>query len=244
MKIEISCTANLGDFMNAMPVLSGISKSTNEKIELIIRPEMRKFNGLKQLLKKQEMFADVNFKDEVFVYGAVKNLSSWTRMDQNDPMRPVETCRYENWFKDNYKIDFNVDDDFELKIEDVVMEASLRDKIIIGDRWGYKQDPTIDSRRATNVIEQNVQLEGLNVKFLDYNDDITYNCNLIKYSNHPFVTTFTGIGIVADLLNKETIVCWGDDMRVWDGHPVEYDFIRHYYGNRKSKLVYVKDVKL
>jgi len=33
-------------------------------------------------------------------------------------------------------------------------------------------------------------------------------------------------------------------MRTWDGHPVEFDFKRHYYGNRKSKLVHVKDIAI
>ena len=237
MKINIDCTANLGDFANALPVISGISKYKNEKIHLIIRSEMRKFNGIKELLKYQPMIEDVDFSDDLLVFGDVMNLSSWTRMDQEDENRPVETCRYENWVNDNYRMLFEVDDKFELQVKDEPMEFT--DLYIIGDRWNH---PTIDTRRKTQVVKDGVNPDESKVHYLDYSKPIMENLNLIRYSYKPFITTFTGVGILADLMNKETIVCWDEDMRMWDGHPVEFDFKRHYYGNRKSKLVYVKDV--
>lgn len=240
MLIQISCTANLGDFANALPVISGMSLSDGGRpVDLIIRGEMRKFNGIKELLLQQPCINSVEFDDEVFSNGAI-NLSSWTRMDQNNKDRPVETCRYENWIRDHYKIDFEVDDNFELQITDVPYE-DFSGKYIIGDRWNHH---TIDTRRKTHVVRDGVDPDSNKVEYLDYNNTLMHNLNLIKYSAKPFITTFTGIGILADLMNKETMVCWDEDMRMWDGHPVEYDFIRHYYGNRKSKLVYVKDVVL
>lgn len=239
MLIQINCTANLGDFSNALPVISGISKYVNEPIDLIIRGEMKKFVGIKELLLYQPCIKSVEFDDEVFAQGAL-NLSSWTRMTQEDEDRPVETCRYENWVNDNYRILFDVDDDFELKIEETSFE-DFTGKYIVGDRWTH---PTIDTRRKTQVVKDGVNPDPNKVQYLDYTKPLMYNLNLIKYSAKPFITTFTGIGILADLMNKETIVCWDEDMRNWDGHPVEFDFKRHYYGNRKSKLVYVKDVVL
>jgi len=239
MKINIDCTANLGDFANALPVISGISKYKNEKIHLIIRPEMRKFDGIKELLKYQPMIEDVDFSDDLLVFGDVMNLSSWTRMDQEDENRPVETCRYENWVNDNYRMLFEVDDKFELQVKDEPMEFT--DLYIIGDRWNH---PTIDTRRKTQVVKDGVNPDESKVHYLDYSKPIMENLNLIRYSYKPFITTFTGVGILADLMNKETVVCWDEDMRMWDGHPVEFDFKRHYYGDRKSKLIYVKDVVL
>ena len=238
MQIQINCTANLGDFGNALPVISGISKYTNEPVDLIIRNEMRKFVGIKELLLYQPCIKSVEFDDEVFVQGAI-NLSSWTRMDQEDKDRPIETCRYENWVNDNYRMLFEVDDNFELVIKDEPVDVT--DKYVIGDRWTH---PTIDTRRKTQVVKDGANPDPDKVEYLDYTKSLMYNLNVIKKSDKPFVTTFTGIGILADLMNKETIVCWDEDMRMWDGHPVEYDFIRHYYGNRKSKLVYVKDLIL
>lgn len=240
MLIQISCTANLGDFANALPVISGMSLADGGRpVDLIIRGEMRKFNGIKELLLQQPCINSVEFDDEIFSNGAI-NLSSWTRMDQNDKNRPVETCRYENWIRDNYKLDFQVDDNFELQITDVPFE-DYSGKYIIGDRWNHH---TIDTRRKTHVVRDGVNPDSDKVEYLDYSKSLMHNLNIIKYSTKPFITTFTGIGILADLMNKETIVCWDEDMRMWDGHPVEYDFIRHYYGNRNSKLVYVKDVVL
>ena len=245
MKIRIDCTANLGDFCNALPVISGISKYVNEKIHLLIRPEMRKFNGIKEFLKYQPMIEDVDFSDDLIVFGDIMTLSSWTRMDQEREDRPIETCRYENWIRDNYKLDFEVDDEFEIIIPPVYIPDGFDNtKYIIGDRWSSKQDPTVDARRNTNVIENGVNPDTTKVLYLDYTKDILYNLNLIKCGDKPFITTFTGIGIIADLMNKETIVGWDEDMRVWDGQPVEFDFKRHYYGDRNSKLVHVKDIKL
>ena len=236
MKLYVNCTANLGDFMNAYPVLSGLSKK--EPLNLVIKKEMRKFKGFREFLMFQDIFQSVAFDDEEFLYHPMI-LSSWTRMDRNSSIRPTETCRYENWIRDNYKIDFEVDDDCEIKIDDVLIE-DFQDKIIVGDRWTHE---TIDNRRNTKVVELGAKPDPKKVVYLDYTKDLMYNCNIIKYNPNPFITTFTGIGIIADLMNKETIVCWDEDMRMWDGHPVEFDFERHYYGNRKSKLVYVKDLE-
>ena len=241
MLIQINCTANLGDFSNALPVISGLSKYINDPIDLIIRGEMRKFVGIKELLLYQPCIKSVEFDDEVYFNGAM-NLSSWTRMDQENPDRPVETCRYENWVNDNYRMLFEVDDDFELMVQPmphISMEST--NNYIIGDRWNH---PTIDTRRKVQVVKDGVNPDPSKVLYLDYTKSLMYNLNLVKNSPKPFITTFTGVGILADLMNKETIVCWDEDMRMWDGHPVEFDFKRHYYGNRKSKLVHVKDVVL
>jgi len=122
---------------------------------------------------------------------------------------------------------------------------SFNDKHIIGDRWSHE---TIDSTRNTNVVEHGAKPNPSKVVYLDYSKPLMYNCNVIKKNPNPFITTFTGVGIIADLMNKETIVCWDDNMQTWVqktfGKPIDFDFERHYYGNRKSKLVYVEDLSL
>jgi hypothetical protein len=243
MKIYLSCTANLGDFLNAMPVLSGIHNSYG-KFEFIIRNEMKKFNGIKHFLSHQQLFTDVFYDDEVILYGEQPlYLSSWTREDRNSDIRPVETCRYENWIRDNYNLNFEVDDNFTLKLPEVEIEFN-NDRYILGDRWDETLDPSVDSRRKTRVLEDSGKFDNNEVHYLDYNQDLCYNVNIIKFSEKPFITTFTGIGILSDLLGKETYVLWDDDMEFWDGRPVQYDFERHYYADRKSKLRYIKDFNL
>jgi len=239
MKIRIECTANLGDFMNGMPVISGIVNS-HGKVDLVIRNEMRKFTGITEFLMYQDLFTDVSFDDDVILYGDYVNLSSWTREDKNDPNRPVETCRYENWLRDNYKLDFQVDDSFEIKVKDLDVDY-FSDKTIVGDRWNHA---TIDNRRKTNVVEHGAKPDPNKVVYLNYSNDLMHNCYIIKNNPNKFITTFTGVGIIADLMNKETIVCWDEDMRIWDGRPVEFDFERHYYLDRKSKLVHVKELDI
>ena len=230
MKLHLNSTANLGDFLNALPVLSGIYKSTGEKVYLIIRKEMRKFKGIKELLMYQDIFEDVVFEDDVYTSG-VKVLSSWTREDKNNNNRPIETCRYENWLKDNYGMEFDVDDDFILQVPELNMQFD--DEYYCGDRWS---GPDIDTRRKSNTLS-----DIGNVRYLDYNDDIIENAYIIKNCKPPFISTFTGISGIADLLNKDQVVLWSDELKNWDDKPIEYSFEKHYYGNRKSTLMYIGD---
>jgi hypothetical protein len=189
---------------------------------------------------QDDLFESVSFDNDVFLYGYLIEMSSWTRFDRNSPIRPIETCRYENWVRDKYALDFEVDDDFELKVPKLDIDYH-EDKIIMGDRWSEKEDPTIDARRKTYVLKDSGKFDDSKVHYLNYDDDVTKNVSLIKYNPNTFYTTFTGIGIVGDLLKKDLVVYWDDDVRMWDGHPVQYDFERHYYGDRNGKLVYIGD---
>lgn len=244
MKVKIDCTANLGDFLNALPVMSGMSKDKNEKIHLILHKEMRKFKGIREFLILQDMFKEISFDDEIFMYNMnCIILSSWARYDRNDFTRPVETCRYENWMLDKYNYAVPVDDKFELIVPKLEIDYH-RDKYIIGDRWSSIEDPSIDTRRKMYVIKDSGILDDVKTHYLDYNDDMTKNASLIKYNPNRFISTFTGVGILADLMNKDLTILWDDDMREWDGHPVEYDFQRHYYSDRDNQLIYIKDMSL
>ena len=123
MKIYLNGTANLGDFLNGLPVMSGISKAYG-KFELVVKKEMKKFKGLKEFLMYQDLFTEVNFDDELFLYGDIITMSSWPiREDKGDPYRPTETCRYENFMKDRYKMDLRdlvvVPDDYSIELERV-----------------------------------------------------------------------------------------------------------------------------
>jgi hypothetical protein len=232
MKIYLNSTANLGDFLNAMPVLSGISKS-NGKFDFIIKGEMKKFKGLKEFLMYQDLFSSVEFDSDVFLYGGVIGLSSWTREDRNKTIRPIETCRYENYLRDTFpKLEFEVDDDFILKVEELNLPVD-QSMPYCGDRWN---GPNIDGRRASWTLRH---LANLN--FLDYNNTLMENAYYIKNTTLPFISTFTGISGIADLLNKNQLVLWGEDIRNWDNKPIEYSFQKHYYGNRNSKLLYLGD---
>jgi hypothetical protein len=240
MKIFLSGTSNLGDFLNGMPVLSGLQKSYG-KIDLIIRPEMAKFKGIKQFLAHQNLFSDVNFANEVFVYGNITHMSSWPiREDKNDPNRPIETCRYENFMKDNYKLNFEVDDKFQIILPEMNIEVH-QDAPYIGDRWS---EGTVDDRRRSHT------LSGLKkCHYIDYNNDLLTNAYIIKNSNHPFITSLSGVSVLADLLNKDGYVIWkaedwdiqfrnGDDISWDNGKNINTIFEKHYYLNRKMKLLH------
>ena len=234
--------ANLGDFANAFPALSGLSKALNQKFHFVICDRLEQFKGIKELLSYQDMFEEVSFVREGKFDPQNCALIDDTGHFENSGNIPLVTTSYANFIRNSYKIQFEVDADFELKVPKLDIDY-FDDKVIVGDRWSPKLTNDMDLRRDYEVIEKSGVIKDKPVHYLDYTKDLVYNCALIKYNKNAFITTITGIGIIADLMNKETIVCWDEDMRVWDGKPVEYDFERHYYTDRKSKLVHVKDLE-
>ena len=243
MNLYLKSTANLGDFLNVMPVLSGLSIA-NGNVSIIIRKEMRKFRGIKEFLLYQGIFKDVNFDDEVFFSG-VTELSSWTREDQNNPNRPIETCRYENWLKDR-GFDFEVDDTFKIRYPDLNKLVD-QSKHFVGDRWDAGD---IDTRRATKVLSH-----MSDCIFIDYTRDLLENCYYIAESNKPFITNLTGISVLGDLLNKEQWIVWksedwnpefrnGKDINWDNGKNIDAVFKKHFYTDRKSKLIHSDDLIL
>jgi len=244
MRIYLSGTANLGDFLNGLPVMSGISK-TYGKFELTIKKEMRKFKGIKEFLMYQDLFTDVSFDDEVFMYGDIIQMSSWPiREDKNDRYRPTETCRYENYMKDNYTMEFEVDDDFTVKTPEY--DITVKDSYYVGDRWAVGE---IDTRRETHILSHLT-----NCEFIDFDRTMLENAYIIKNLTKPFITNFTGVGMLADLLNKELYCVWkaedwkpehrvGNDVSWDNGKNINQVFEKHFYLNRKAKLIHASKLE-
>jgi hypothetical protein len=245
MKIYVTGTANLGDFLNAMPVLSGVTKSYG-KYSLILKGSMKKFKGIKEFLIYQDLFTDVEFDDDIIPYGDMIQLSSWpSRETKGDPNRPIETCRYENWLRDKYDLMFEVNDNFIVKTPDYDIE--VKDAYYVGDRWSVGE---IDNRRETHVLSY-----LKNCEFIDFENDMLTNAYIIKNLKKPFITNFTGVGMLADLCNVPLYCVWkaedwnpefrvGDNVSWDDGKDINKVFEKHFYLNRQAKLVHAKDLEL
>ena len=65
---------------------------------------------------------------------------------------PMVTTSYANFIRDTYKIQFEIDTDFELMVP-WCCDSYHTDKILVGDRWSPKFTDDIDMRRNFNVIE-------------------------------------------------------------------------------------------
>jgi len=226
-------TANLGDFCNCLPVLSGIYKKYG-KISLIIQNDMQKFNGIKEFLLAQEMFNVVAFEYEVSkITGEILPFNSWVPDIKINDIRPIETCRYEILFKTRYNLEFNTDDDFILNVPYEPVDII---DYVIGDRCAIT---TSDKRRKCGLLEFSGKFnDGV---FLDYSKPILYNLNLIKKSTNNFITTTTGISVIVDLMHIQQDIYYDDEMVNWDNrNNIEDTFTRHYYKNRKSKMKYLE----
>lgn len=246
MIIYMDRTDSLGDFMNSFPVLKGIHDFYG-KYTLVIKGTNRKFKGFKEMLEYQDIFESVEYDDDMFIQGPIiLHVPENYREDTNNPNRPAETCRWDNAAKDR-GLQFEVDDSVILKTPEIDFEFD-RNKYLVGDRWS---GPGIDGRRAVHVL---ADITGEEFEFINYDDPMLVNCNKIKYSNKPFITNLTGISVLADLLNKESLVVWkpedwhphfrrGDNV-LWDGgKDINLTFLRHHYGDRKSRLVHANDLK-
>lgn len=233
---------NLGDFANCLPALSGFYKKYGEKISFSICDRLQRFIGLKELLLAQEMFCDVKFMHEESLPNEFIVIDDQDQEENTDNV-PIATFKYANSIRKVYGINFDIDEDFELNIPKLYTPF-LDDTILIGDRWSSNEAPDVDTRRYSYMIRDSGIMRKKNVHYLDYTKDLLYNCALIKNNHHPFVTTFTGIGILADLMKKDQYILWGDDLVNWNGKPIEHSFDMHYFKNRNSKLVYINDFEM
>lgn len=226
-------SGNLGDTCNILPVLSGLYKKTGEKIHLVVRDKMKNFKGFKQLMEDQECVASLKFESN-------KTSKSYTSVYlsnsfENSLYRPWETCRYETYLRNSF--DFDVDDDFILNVPDV--EVKISNNYIIGDRT-YSKDA--DTRRSFDVLKDSNKFPVNKCQYLNYTEELITNLNIIKKNPKPFITTFTGIAVLADLMLKETMIFYPRELSLWDNKPIEYSFNQHFYRNRRCELISLDDM--
>lgn len=214
--------------------MSGLQK-TYGKQTFVVTHKLKQFNGIKEFLEYQDIFHSIIFDDEIIVQQNAIVINPWNAREvKGNPNRPLETCRFENNLKDHYNLEFEVDDNFEIKFPE--SNITLYEGPLVADRW---TSPVIDTRRPTGVLESSGKFRGM--EWLDYRRPLLENCYIIKNTPGVMYTTFTGVSVLGDLLNKEMIVFWGDDIRNWDNKPIEYSYQKHFYQDRKSKLVYLGD---
>ena len=232
----IQGTGVMGDFLNSLPVLSGLSKAYDCKIFLAVQGNLRTFNGMIDLLKYQYMFEDVVYDDEVTIDVEYFKLTSWTRSTKNSEHRPIETSRYENFLNDTYDVSFEVDDDFVLEIPKIELDNDAADYVYIGDRW----TTNIDMRRNCNIIKDSGKYNDVKFRYLDYSQTMAYNAALMNKSKYPFISAITGISVLANLMKKEQIVLYDDAMITWDNRSSIMDtYNKHYYSNRNTRIEHI-----
>lgn len=246
LNIFVPRTHNFGDFLNTMPVISGLHKSLGQKIKLVVPNSMNQIKGFRNFMEYQGIFTDVYFRNEVFnmdegSYIFVTYSDEEFRNLTTRPVVPIETMRNEKFVRDHYPdLHWEVDNDFELQVYINYGVNFDQRKWVCGDRW---LKPTTDIRRASNILKDSGLFEDSKYQFLDYNDDVMTNAMMIKSSIHPFIGTYTGSSVIADLLKKKHYVLHNDDMinPPWNNAPIEYSFWKHYYGNRFAESIHVKD---
>lgn len=230
---------NLGDFSHCLPMLSGFVKKYGQ-VSFAICPRLKRFKGIKEMLMYQGLFNNVWFYGEEPLLQPYMVIDD-TGSDEGNTGESLVSRRFYNFTK-QYNLDFEFDYDFTLQTPNII--SCFESAYVVGDRWSPSDAPDVDDRRKSNLIKSSGMVDDLETYYLDYEDGLLYNLSIIKQNPNPFITTFTGIGILADLMKKDTYILWDEDMRFWNGGTVEDDYRLHYWTNRNSKLVYIKDFKI
>jgi len=233
MKLFLPHSGNLGDTSAILPSISGHYKDTGRKITLILREKMRQFVGLQELYEAQPGIKKVYFETD----GIEPNISiclsnEFVKIDH----RPVENNRYAI----NFSRIFNTscDDDFELVIPEKYRGLKFpetEDKQIACDRVEFG---SCDKRRKFNILNEFKD----ELFFIDVAKPLGYNLALIKDSPDYILGTFTGIAVLVDLMWKEQILIYPNDLIHWDGSKSKQElFERHFYTNRRSEWMIMED---
>jgi hypothetical protein len=245
MIVYVDREDSLGDFLISFPVLKGLYNSYG-KYKLVVKSVNKRFKGFKEFFMYQDIFESVDFDDEMFVTGDVILLhktDDFTFKGKTNPNQPNDTYRYGQYLKEQYGLTFEIDDKATLICPDFDIE--VKDTYYVGDRWDH---PYRDYRRGSNYLAYLDKFE-----FIDYNRTLLENCYILKNLKKPFITSFTGIAHMADLLNVETYIVWRpefyapqyrtDNNIVWDDAPTIDDvFKRHCYSDRGCKLIHADEL--
>ena len=121
-----------------------------------------------------------------------------------------------------------------------VLPKVIGDRYIIGDRW---LNHLTDTRRASNVFKSTGLFDDTSkFLFLDYKRPLMDNANIILASKRPFIGTFTGSGMLADLLGVCNYCVWDDSMVNWNQADISYSYWKHFYADRYNALVHMSDI--
>ena len=239
---------NLGDFLNTFPCLSGLAKSGGDTIRLVVPDSFRQFKGFRDFMEYQPCIDELVFRSEIINMDESSYImSTYSSEEYRDlterPNRPIETLRCEKFLRDTYpKMVWDVDDDFVLKVlECPVITADCPRKWLVCDRWSLVSD----TRRAWNILKDSGLFDDeTRFEFLDYNQPLLDNAFKMAYPSFYIgvISTFTGAGMMADLLKRDNNLClWDDSMVGWNNAPIEYSYWKHYYGDRPNKLYHLND---
>lgn len=252
MTIKLYCpaVASLGDFFNIMPVISGLSKVNNDQVRLVVNPALRQFKGFREFMDFQRCIDECVFRDEIIMMEEASYITLHYSEEEfiNQPRgpRPFETMRHEKFIRDNYpQFEWEVDDKFLFRyVLDVFANESLwsaKNKYIVADRWSQ----IVDKRRGWDTLKSSGLFDDPDkYYFLDFeNQDLLTNVSLIANSQKPLITCLTAPSVIADLLYKDAIVLYDDEMTTWDNKTIQYLEWKHFYFDRNIKLVHLKDFK-
>jgi hypothetical protein len=208
----------------------------NEKLDFTIPVDFNeKFPTLREFLEHQPMFNSVAFSNERDYQGI--QIHAFRRKIEKpyDMSMPGETYRAQQNAELDNNIGIIVDNNFEFVVPELNLDWDIS-KDLVGERSHHSRR----HQRKEYFLGPSGHFN--NCLFLDYKDSILINAWKVKKCQGVFISTFTGISIMADLMKKNHVVAWDQesvDDCLLDGQncTVEKMFNRHYYEDRNAQLI-------
>jgi len=205
MKFYFKVMNDLGSFLYSLPSFYSIYKKYKEPISLILPTRMERFKGITLFLESLDFIEKISYKDNI--NNEHEYICNVQQSSENGPTQQVWLNFYDHLKK---YLNFELDTDFTLIPKFIEIDNIYENKIIVGDRWNYS--PYLDRRRRSNIIQQTGKFNTNDYHFLDYNQDLLYNVNLIIQNPNTFHTTYTGIATLINMMRKDMVVYWNEEI--------------------------------
>ncbi len=207
--------SNVGDFVYCLFVFEYLNRKHSLTFDLRIPNNFeRRIPGFCDLFRYQPYINSCDYvKNE-------KNISDFTEFDLSNNAYDTFYAQYfVNYFCETLGVECDYNKDFELHIPNLTNQEDLdfySNKIIVGDRMSN----ALDRRRSHHLLRRSCRFEGSDYFYVNETFPFLVNCAIIKASKHPFHSTWTGISIIANMMNKELILYYDDQIEQWPKNTV------------------------
>jgi hypothetical protein len=223
--------ANLGDYLGVIPCYFALHERLKEPFEILLPLDLKKYNGIVDLFKIQKFCSNCDFIDcgKNYLRFTTINVENY---DYNCGI-PKRTIAFRQGIEQVLGVELNLTN--KKPIMFVPFKYRDNDKTYVGDRTleAFKRD----SRRKYNILKNSGLFDLPNFEFLNYNKSVLSICTDILSSKNSFISTFTGVSVLAHFLGKDIDLYYDKEIEFWENNNIQQTFSHHYYNDGSARLI-------
>jgi hypothetical protein len=223
--------ANLGDYLGVVPVYFALYELLKEPFEILLPLDLKKYRGIEDLFKIQKFCSYCDFID------CGKRYLKFTTLHVDDYdyncSIPKRTLAFKLGLEQSLGIKLNLTS--KKPLLNIPFKEINSNVSFVGDRTleAYKRDP----RRKYNMLKDSGLFNTSDFIFLNYNNSVLSICMDILSSNKPFISTFTGVSVLAHFIGKDIDLYYDKDIEFWENYNIQQTFSHHYYNDGSARLI-------